>query len=267
MTAAMLLAGCDKISSDEYVQYDGAVISWTETQGTLDPVQRAYVEKYTGPRCTNCPSADATLEQAHAQYGDRLVVVSVNHPTGQGVPFPGDPDMRTDGGNAWDSYFRINAIPAALLNRNTSTMYTGPMSNIIGDIGTALQATPALALQADASASGNEVHVSVSLQLQRYYNSPLTITAALVEDSLVYRQLLPDGSLDEQYAHNHMLRKVVTSFWGRDLPSPAASGSVHVGHFSFGAPEDVNLANSHVVIFVSDKASRRVINCTSAEID
>lgn len=258
-----LTTACDKIEEGEYTVYDGAVVSWTAGSPIANPVQRAYVEKYTGPRCSNCPTADATLAAIH---NENVVVVSINHPTGQGIPFPGEPDMRTDGGTAWDQYFGINAIPAAYINRDRTTQYLGEMGNIVSALNTALGQEPTVALEVSA-VHGAKVDITVDLQFLRSYSNPVTLTAAIVEDSLVYKQLLPDNSVDETYAHNHMLRKVITGFWGRDIEANGSEGEALRGTLSFAPAEDINLANSHIVVFVSDKNSRRVLNCASCKIE
>lgn len=257
----MGLWACDKIEEGEYTVYDGAVIDWTAGSSIANPVQRVYVEKYTGPRCTNCPTADVTLAGIH---NENVVMVSINHPTGQGVPFPGEPDMRTDGGTAWDQYFGINAIPAAYINRDKSTQYLGDMGNIVGAINSALGETPAVAVEAAAEYGGGHIFVDIDLEFIKDIANPVTVTVALVEDSLVYKQLMPDGTIDEAYAHNHMLRKVVTGFWGREVE---ASGKALKGALAFEQPEGVNLDNSHVVVFVSEKSSRKVLNCASCRIE
>ncbi len=258
--AFLTLAACDTIDSDEYTVYDGAQVSWSAAPQALEAVQRAYVEKYTGPRCNNCPGADRTLDEAHHQYGDRLVVVSINHPTGQGIPYPGSPDMRTDGGTAWDHHFGITYLPSAHLNR--TELYTGDISNVIPVIGQTLTAAPQAAISVQATAEGSSVNITADIQLLQNVASPLTLTAAIIEDSLVYRQLDGTAAIDD-YAHNHMLRKVITSYWGADLPT---GQTLLRGTFSFTPADDIVLENSHIVVFLSDKNSRRVLNCASCKI-
>lgn len=266
----LLFVGCDKIEPGEngdYTIFAGSTASWTDGTPVATPVQCAYVEKYTGPKCSNCPSADITLEAAHEQYGDQLVLVSINHPTGQGVPFSGEPDLRTDDGNAWDTYFGINAIPAAYINRNTATQYQGAMSNIIGDIGTALQATPTVAIEVSATRSA-KIDISVNLQFLEAYSAPVTLTLAITEDGLAYKQLMPDGTRQDDYVHNHMLRDVITDVWGVDIDCTGNAGECRAATFSYNPTNgDINLENCHIVAFVSDKASRVVLNSASCIIE
>ena len=260
----MEFVGCDKIEESEYTVFDGAVVTWQISEKSIMPVQRAYVEKYTGPRCSNCPNADVTLAGIH---NDNVVMVSINHPTGQGMPYPDQPDLRTDGGNAWDAWFGINAIPAAYLNRNRSTQYQGSMSNIVNDINEALTINPTVAMEAEAHNVSGKVNITVNLQFMKEYRDKVTLTVALVEDSLCYKQLLPDGSYDENYVHNHMLRKVITGFWGRDVEAIGAEGEALTGSLSFTPDDDIVLANSHIVAFISDKGTRKVLNCVNCAIE
>ena len=254
---------CDKIEEEEYTVYDGASVSWMSSTTSLTPVQRVYVEKFTGPRCSNCPTADATLATIH---NDNVVMVSINHPSGQGIPYPGQPDIRTDGGTVWDKWYGINAIPAAYINRDRSTQYLGEMSNIVGDINQALTEEPIIAVEASAYANLDKVYTLVNLQFVKDYPNPLTMTVALVEDSLVYRQLLPDNSIDDEYVHNHMLRKVATSYWGADVEASGTMGEALMGTVNFSVDSGVNYENSHVVVFISDKATRKVLNCAQCDI-
>ncbi len=257
------LWSCDKIEEGEYTVYDGAQVTWTTAAASLTPVQRVYVEKFTGPRCSNCPTADATLSTIH---DERVVMVSINHPTGQGMPYPGQPDMRTDGGTVWDKWYGINSIPAAYINRDLSQQYLGDMSNIIGDINQALTVQPVIALEASAYGGLGEVDVIIEMQFVKDYTQPLTVTVALVEDSLVYCQLLPDNCIDSNYVHNHMLRKVATGFWGATVDASGTAGEALMGRVDFSVDSDVNLEKSHVVVFLSDKATRKVLNCVQCNI-
>ena len=260
LAAALLLIfqACDTIDSEEYTVYDGAPVSWSPAPAAPEAVQRAYIEKYTGPKCNNCPKADRTLDAAHEQIGDRMVVVAINHPTGQGIPYPNQPDLRTDGGNAWDRHFGITYLPSIHLNR--TELYTGDISGIASNISQSLQGTPQAAIGVQAALNGSAVDITVDIQ--HTLSSTLTLTAVIIEDSLAYRQLDGAERVDD-YVHNHMLRKVITSYWGADLP---AGQNLLRGTLSFTPADDIVLENSHIVVFLSDKASRRVINCASCPL-
>lgn len=268
--ALFLTSACDKIDSKEYTVYDGVVINWATGIPMNDNnlTQQVYVEKYTGPRCNNCPKADTTLSTIH---NNRVVIISVNHHGGQGDPFPGEPDMRTDGGTAWGKYFGINALPAAFINRDQSTQYQGDMRTIIGAIDQALNRQPVVACEIHATA-GTKYAGDLRIQFVQDYTRPITVTIALTEDSLRYKQILPERDqngnyiFQDDYVHNHMLRKVITGFWGRNVEANGTQGEVVTGSFQFDLPNGVKPENCHIVALVSDKASRKVLNCASCKI-
>lgn len=265
LAALLFFAACDKIDPEEYTVYDGAVITWSAGSAELQPIQRTLVEKFTGPRCNNCPTADITLDGLHDQWGDRLVLIAVNHPKGQGMPYPNEPDLRTDGGTAWDEYYGITAIPSAFINRDKGTRFEGEMSNIAAALDNAMQRQPIVALEAAATGE-SQINLSIDLQFIQSHTSDMTLTVAIVEDSLEYKQLLPDGTVDPDYSHNHMLRKVVTSFWGRDVEATGTAGQKVHGTMSFNLPEDCIATNCHIVVFLSDKSTRQVINSVACHI-
>lgn len=261
------LASCDKIDPEQYTVYAGAPLVWE--QGTaFTAVQRAYVDKFTGPRCSNCPDADMTLNAAHLQFGDNLVIVSINHPTGQGVPFPNQPDLRTDDGNTWDSYFGINAIPTAYLNRRTSTQYSGPMNNITADISSLLGESPVVGVDvtADDSDRDGKVEITASIVFAQAYSKPLTLTLALTEDSLAYKQIHGEEYIND-YVHNHMLRDVITDVWGADIECKGTAGEALRTTVTYTVSDTtIRLDNCNIVAFVSDKSSRQVLNSSECAI-
>lgn len=269
LAVATIFAACDKIPTDEYTIYSGPVIVWEQGDASVTPVQCAFVEKYTGPKCTNCPTADATLDAAHQQFGERLVLVSVNHPKVQGEPFANQPDLRCDDGTAWDNYFGINAIPAAYLNRRTATLYEGAMNNITSDIASALNESPVVGVSvtADDSDRDGKVDITVNVVFAQNYTQPLTLTIALTEDSLKYKQLMPDGSRQDEYVHNHMLRDVITDVWGADIERTGAAGEARRTSITYTIPSSgINPDNCNIVAFVSDKQSREILNSNQVRI-
>ena len=258
------LVGCDKINPGEYTAVSGS--GNDNGDWTNGGIQYALVEKYTGPRCTNCPDADVTLDALHEQYKNKLIVISINHPVGQGEPFPNQPDLRTDDGTAWDQYFGINSIPAALLNRDRR--FSGSMQNLGNAIDGIVNQEPSitLSLTVDADTQNRQLDITTTVHLYSDIASPLTITLALTEDSLVYRQSTPSGIV-HNYVHNHMLRDVITATWGEDIPLSGKAGEEKQKHFSYTVSNpDIRLDKCHIVGFISYKDNRMVLNSAQQPI-
>ena len=92
----LAFASCDKIEKDQYTIFAGAAGSWYDSDVEPPHVQRAFIEKYTGVRCINCPKADEVIHAASDKYGDSVVVVAVHsRSTGFGRPLGNDPSLCT----------------------------------------------------------------------------------------------------------------------------------------------------------------------------
>ena len=265
------MTACDKIepgANGEYTIYAGSTATWTDGIMPATLVQRALVEKYTGPKCVNCPTADVILNQAHSHLGDQMVTVSINPRNGDGAPFDGQPDMSTDDGEQWVLHFCGNstpALPVAFLNRDTKYEGTGTIAGIEAAIADAVAAEPTVAIDVNAAtATDGKVAIDVTVGFLQDMPDALTLTLVLIEDSLVYMQA---GSSDPNYAHNHMLRDVITDVWGLDIDATGTAGEARKAPFRYTLPDGVFKANSHIVAFVSDKATRKVINCAQCSIN
>lgn len=259
LSLLILFAACDKISPDQYTVTPGGG-SNGGGGGVWNNGSKVLVEKYTGPRCTNCPTADVTLDALHEQFGDQMIVIAINHPDGQGLPFPNQPDMRTDAGTEWDRWFGIDAIPAAYLNRIQTTQYSGSMNTIGNDIKTALEQDPAVDIDLSVNATDADLTIDVAVRILRDISSEVTLTLAVTEDSLVYKQTTPQG-IDDEYVHNHILRDVITATWGDNINVSGRAGEVRYGtyHYNLGTVSGLVPQNSHIVAFASRKDDRTVL--------
>lgn len=262
LAAVILMVGCDKIEPEKRlisVGGDGTVDPWPE--GSV-----VYVEKYTGPKCTNCPSADRTIAGLHEVYGHHMVVVSVNsYRDDFGAPIGSDPDMRVTAAQAWEESNGNPSLPAAYINRQ-STVFSGSMSNLGGSIGEALASLPSVKVDVTATLSGNTVTINTNMELREAITESLTLTLLVTEDSLKYTQL--DGpSHPSDYAHNHMLRAIVTDTWGKSINLGTTTGSTATDQTTYiiGTPAIV-AANSHIVALVCDAATHRVMGCAQCDI-
>lgn len=262
IAAALMAAGCDKIEPDERLISVG-------NGGDSDPWPEgavAYVEKYTGPKCNNCPSADRTLERLHAVYGSHLVVVSVTAPNhSMGEPFPNSMDTRVSEAAAWENHWGFTSLPTAYINRQGAA-FSSSMADIGNSIDQALATLPPVKVEVSASADGNTVTINTGMELREACSEDLTLTLLVTEDSLKYMQL--DGTgYNEHYAHNHMLRAVVTDSWGKSVSigTEAGASASDQTTYTIGIPAIVK-ANSHIVALVCDAATHRVMGCAQCDI-
>ncbi len=270
--ALSLLAGsCDKI--DEPIIFSGAAGEWYEGNGVADQSQRVFLEKYTGQRCANCPTADNIIHDAQAKYGDKLIAVSVHDKSTFCTPYSADTDLRTEEGNQWSEAFGMLASPKplALINRamsNGNYVQYNPTSSLDGTINSIIDSTALVAIETTATLADNNVKIAVDVEFLQTVSDTLTLTLILMEDGIVAPQMQPDGKKEDNYVHNHVLRDVITDVWGLPIDADGNAGTKRYCELIYaGMSSNWNLANCHIVAFVSKKDTREILNAAKCSID
>ena len=272
LLAAGLLSfsSCDKIDEEQYTVFAGAAGTWYETDVEIPHIQRAIVEKYTGVRCVNCPKADEVIHAATDKYGDSVVVVAVHsRSTGFGRPLGNDPNLCTESGDAWYDYFGIVSQPAAIINRsqsNSSWDIFTPTSNFDDRIDAVVNQTPKIAIAIAGGIEENTYYSDIFIDFIEQDFDNLTLTLLLTEDKIYTHQSQQGVGEVENYEQNHVLRTVVTNLWGFDIPQDIHALGKAMIRFYYELPKGCHAENCHAVAFVSDKGSRRIINCAQSNL-
>ena len=99
------------------------------------------------------------------------------------------------------------------------------------------------------------------------YGNNVGLTVYLTEDSLVARQLSPEGTWISDYVHNHVVREVLSSIKG-DMVT--ITNGIYQKSFTKTLKETWNVNNIHVIAFLHRKGStpitREVINCEMIDL-
>lgn len=266
---AMLMTACDKV--EDYTIY-AVTGTWTSGNGVADKTQRVFLEKYTGPRCTNCPDADVVINNALQANPEKLIAVSIVDFSTFGNPYLEQIDMRTEDGDAWSKYFGITQYPTAMFNRAkangaweliTSKDAIGAKANAL----VSQNNTPAVAMEMNCP-SPNVINIDMEILKEGLPN--MTLTLLVIEDSLVAKQASNEGTI-ENYVSNHMLRDIVTAPWGTNFQTKDANTGSNIGNkisvvFNYEPNKEWKLNHCKYVAFVSNKATREVINCAECEV-
>ena len=198
----MMLVGCDHISEDERLIYEKP-----------EPAQRVVlIEDFTGQRCTNCPRATEVIEQLQETYGDAIVAVGIH---GGPLGFAGNAKnigLATETGNTYYSHWNLEYQPIGLINRHAPLNYPEWAAVVKDELakpsplrlsGTSFVEDNSLVIQ--LIAEGTDGTVTGKLQVW------------LLEDGIKALQLMPDGSANQEYIHNHVFRTAVKGIWGEDF--------------------------------------------------
>lgn len=271
----LLVCGCDKIDENQRIVFSGAVGTWYDGTGVSDHTQRALIEKYTGPKCVNCPTADEAIHAAVTAYNGKLIATAIHVPGSTfGSPIGTSPDLRVEDGGTWHDFFVVSsAYPVALVNRQKSgTTYDlfTPTSGIEAKVDPIINSTPSLAIAVESKLTGKSDAITVNLEFLNTINDSLTLTVFIMEDSIIAAQRMPDGTTNTNYVHNHVLRDVVTDIFGINVDADGKSGTKRFVQISYDITSaninpnnldgDSMLDHCHIVAFVSNKTTREIIN-------
>ena len=198
----LIMAACDHLSEDERLIYEKP-----------EPAQRVVLlEDFTGQRCSNCPKATDVIEQLQETYGNALVAVGIH---GGPLAFAGNAKvvgLKTDTGDEYYNHWNLTYQPVGLINRHPPVNYTEWVTIVKEEL-----AKPAsLRLEGIADFADN----TITIQLEATGTDGTTqgkLQVWLLEDGIKTLQLMPDGSANQEYIHNHVFRTAINGTWGEDF--------------------------------------------------
>lgn len=209
------------------------------------------IEDLTGQRCINCPDGNDIITDIIKTYGeDNVIAVGIHcGPLG----FAGNSKrvgLMTDTGVEYYKYWANGTNlgqPSAIFNRKKGPsdnfnnwaaevgLIISEKANLSVNIANAYDAKTRK-LTTKVGAFG--VNGTVSGKLQVW----------IVEDGIKAMQLMPDGSANQEYIHNHVFRAAVNGTWGEDIT--VKEGETTSNDYSYVLPETWNADNISVVAFV-----------------
>ena len=267
-TVVLSFVACDKIEEEngKFVIFAGANGTWYDSEADIPNVQRAFIEKYTGVRCVNCPFADEAIHAASEKYGDALVVAAIHANNNFGKPFGQEQDLRTPKGNIWfDEYIGTTGLPAAMINRNHDDLFV-PTSGLDDRIDAVINQESKINMLITSGADGDKYYAIVRLGFAQDVTEELTLTVLVIEDKIYTTQLKQGEGEIENYEQNHVLRDIITDAWGIDVNADGKQGTKRMVRLNYELRKDCVPENCHLVAFVSNKATRRIINCCECEL-
>lgn len=240
-TMAMAAASCSNIDEGDRLIY-------------VKPAEvgrAVLIEDLTGQRCINCPDGNDIITDIIQTYGeDNVIAVGIHcGPLG----FAGNSKrvgLMTDTGVEYYKYWANGTNlgqPSAIFNRKKGPsdnfnnwaaevgLIISEKANLSVNIANAYDAKTRT-LTTKVGAFG--VNGTVSGKLQVW----------IVEDGIKAMQLMPDGSANQEYIHNHVFRAAVNGTWGEDIT--VKEGETTSNDYSYVLPETWNADNISVVAFV-----------------
>ncbi|MDH4471628.1 MAG: Omp28-related outer membrane protein [Fluviicola sp.] len=272
---------------------------WPSFTPNTNTLRNVLIEDFTGHQCVNCPDATANMEQLIATNPSRIYGVAI-HAGATGLTsfqevnadFPNH--LYCDEGLEIGTFF--GSIPGSDFFGNPKFCVNRVIANdqFMSNAGSAIanKTTNCLAsglkvnIQAAsnyfASTRGLFLHTEVD-QLDQSITSDLGIVVYVIEDSLIGRQTVqpeddPDGGAGPNgtdpdgkhntYIHRDIMRGCIDGrAFGRTLGTADlnANGKYYV-NYSYRIPDELEVENMHLVIYVYDKITKEIYQTIKHEI-
>lgn len=211
------------------------------------------IEDLTGQRCINCPDGTDIINGIIETYGeDNVIAVGIHSgPLG----FKGNAKrvgLMTDTGDEYYKYWANGTNlgqPSAIFNRKKGKGPIDNYNNWAAEVGRIISekanlsvdianAYDAMTRTLTTKVGAFGVNGTVSGKLQVW----------IVEDGIKAMQMMPDGSANQDYIHNHVFRAAVNGTWGEEVT--VKEGETTSKDYSYVLPETWNAENISVVAFV-----------------
>ena len=232
---AVLMAACSHIDEDERLIYVKPA-----------PVERSVLlEDFTGQRCVNCPLAADEIHKLQEQYGeDAIIAVSIHSgPLG----FHTNPrflGLATDVGDEYYNHWNLEYQPVGLIDRGAPAEYTawGTLSRHevqkSAPVDIDLMVNPGDDNQIDIYTEIKGVDGNTQGKLQLW----------IVEDDITAFQMMPDGTRNDNYVHQHVFRDAINGEWGEDVE--VLEGYTVSNNHLITLSDDWTPENLYVIAFV-----------------
>lgn len=211
------------------------------------------IEDLTGQRCINCPTGTDIINGIIETYGeDNVIAVGIHcGPLG----FAGNSKrvgLMTDTGVEYYKHWANGTNlgqPSAIFNRKKGKGPIDNLNNWAAEVGLIISEKANLSVDiANAyDAKTRELTTKVgAFGVNGTVSGKLQVW--IVEDGIKAMQMMPDGSANQDYIHNHVFRAAVNGTWGEEVT--VKEGETTSKDYSYVLPETWNAENISVVAFV-----------------
>lgn len=241
---------------------------------SVSPQSKAVVlMDITGVRCTNCPTAAQVAKDiVAASPANRVHILAL-------YPFYQPPNTRP-----WEGYDTLNTMDAEYLasqfgvplgmptgmidqvNYSSSRLvaYT-QWSGVVSD-----QLKLNTNFNIDLKTSWNNSIKKGRLEIKSTYTGSATtkkylLYAAIIENKIISKQKSNSGEIDD-YEHNHVLRKLLTSQTGDTIQNLTAPFVVQEKHFSVTPKGKWKADNLHCLIWIVDADTKEIIHSAEEKL-
>lgn len=233
-----LLIGCDEVNeSERYVYVKPAEVS-----------RAVLIEDFTGQRCIKCPNAADEITRLQEEYGeDKVIAVGIHGGALAVYSNAKVKGLRTALGDEYNNYWNVETWPTGIIDRQGQPVTHDRWSSLVRS---EIEKTSPVTLSVSSwyDEATNSLFVDTDVFSSETKSCKLQVW--LTEDGIVAPQQMPDGSMNQEYVHNHVLRAAVNGTWGEGISLKEGEHSTF--HHSIILHEEWEVENLSFVVFVYD---------------
>ncbi len=265
---AWLFQSCDKLS-EPYAE--------VKPSGGDTTMRMVLIEDYTGHKCVNCPLAAIMAHDLEKLYAGQVYVMAI-HATYFATPDPsGDftADYRTEAGNEWSSYFKIESAPSGLVNR---TYYSGKNTYMSPKLwGGAVQAAVELpkaaimTMKNTYTESTRTLNTSIDTRFLVQMEGTFNLITCILEDSIISPQQNNDTlagpvPIIKDYVFMNMLRGTINGNWGEQLTTSVDLTKVYKKSYTYQFPENWESEHCWTLSFIYNSDTREICHVIKTKV-
>lgn len=207
--------GCSHINDDERLirVTEEAAPEPTGDETVSGTTKNVLIEDFTGQRCSNCPNGTKIIEQLQEQYGDQVIAVSIHSgpfgKTATGNLLP----LTTETGCEYYDRWGVESQPGAKIDRSGNVLYN--VQEWVNAVQNNLGFLSEVKMEVETRLKDNTIDIMLKEEAYGPFNGKLQVW--VLEDCIVGAQIMPDGSTNREYVHNHVFRTAVNGTWGEDF--------------------------------------------------
>lgn len=213
------------------------------------------LEEFTGIHCGFCPDGHAIAADIQDAHPEDVVLINV-HAGSYANPRNGEPDFRTQWGDALASWSGLSGYPAGMVNRHvfSGQSVRGVGRNLWTTFAEEILTMPSpcnVGLRSEFNADKREVTITTMV----YYTGNTSpqenrLNVVITENGVVGYQSGDAQGSQGNYTHNHIMRAMVTGQWGQTI-THEGPGTLVENEFTYTLPEEWVAENCDVVAFVA----------------
>lgn len=268
-TLALIAAGCDNIDeNDRYIETPKPV---------FDNPRTLLIMEFTGNLCSNCPTGAQTIELISEANPDQVITVGL-HPKNTSYTRPmintnttpnSIQDFTSAIATAMMEYYSPAGFPAAVFNGSKESL-NGSILAWQTAAKNALETASVMSISASCGfdTESRILTVDYNIDFTNNLTDDINVSVWVMENDILGSQILPDGSTDYHYVHNHVLRTSLTGDWGTEIVGnnfyveQKIMGSASSDAFN----ENWKPENCQAVVFVTRRSNHEVLQAAVANV-